>query len=42
LGLKTAAISIVNNDSNENPYDFHSRNRDPNLFDSDGDGVLII
>jgi hypothetical protein len=22
VGLKTAVISIVNNDSNENPYDF--------------------
>jgi hypothetical protein len=40
LGLKTAAISIVNNDSNENPYDFFIQGTGiQTFFDSDGDGI---
>jgi hypothetical protein len=40
LGLKTAAISIVNNDANENPYDFAIQGTGiQTFFDSDGDGV---
>jgi hypothetical protein len=40
LGLKTAAISIVNNDTNENPYDFFIQGTGiQTFFDSDGDGV---
>ncbi len=40
LGLKTAAISIVNNDANENPYDFSIQGTGIQTFyDSDGDGV---
>ncbi|MFV8343024.1 LamG-like jellyroll fold domain-containing protein [Flavobacterium sp. XS2P39] len=40
LGVKTAAISIVNNDSNENPYDFSIQGTGiQTFFDSDGDGV---
>ncbi|MFV5695065.1 LamG-like jellyroll fold domain-containing protein [Flavobacterium sp. LB3P122] len=41
LGLKTAAISIINNDSNENPYDFSIQGTGiQTFFDSDGDGVF--
>jgi hypothetical protein len=41
LGLKTAAISIVNDDSNENPYDFSIQATGiQTFFDSDGDGVF--
>jgi hypothetical protein len=41
LGLKTAAISIVNNDTNENPYDFFIQGAGiQTFFDSDGDGVF--
>jgi hypothetical protein len=40
LGVKTAAISIVNNDSNENPYDFSIQGTGiQTFFDSDGDGI---
>lgn len=40
LGLKTAIFSIVNNDSNENPYDYSIQgNGIQTFFDSDGDGV---
>ncbi|MBX9806497.1 MAG: choice-of-anchor D domain-containing protein, partial [Flavobacteriaceae bacterium] len=40
LGLKSATISIVNNDSNENPYDFAIQGTGiQTFFDSDGDGV---
>lgn len=40
IGLKTAAISIINNDSNENPYDFSIQGTGiQTFFDSDGDGV---
>jgi hypothetical protein len=40
LGLKTAIISIVNNDSDENPYDFSIQGTGiQTFFDSDGDGV---
>ncbi|TDE53809.1 LamG-like jellyroll fold domain-containing protein [Flavobacterium sp. GT3P67] len=40
LGLKTAAISIVNGDTNENPYDFSIQGTGiQTFFDSDGDGV---
>ncbi|TDE03139.1 LamG-like jellyroll fold domain-containing protein [Flavobacterium hiemivividum] len=40
LGEKNAAISIVNNDSNENPYDFSIQGTGiQTFFDSDGDGV---
>lgn len=40
VGTRTATISIVNNDSNENPYDFaiHGEGTQT-FFDSDGDGV---
>ncbi|MFV8322475.1 choice-of-anchor D domain-containing protein [Flavobacterium sp. LS2R12] len=40
LGVKNASISIVNNDSNENPYDFSIQGTGiQTFFDSDGDGV---
>jgi hypothetical protein len=40
IGLKTAAISIINNDSNENPYDFYIQGTGiQTFFDSDGDGI---
>lgn len=40
LGLKTASLSIVNDDSNENPYDFSIQGTGiQTFFDSDGDGV---
>jgi hypothetical protein len=40
LGLKTAAISIINDDANENPYDFAIQGTGIQTFyDSDGDGV---
>ena len=40
LGLKTAAISIVNDDANENPYNFSIQGTGiQTFFDSDGDGV---
>jgi hypothetical protein len=40
LGLKITAVSIVNNDSNENPYDFFIQGTGiQTFFDSDGDGV---
>ncbi|MFV8378401.1 choice-of-anchor D domain-containing protein [Flavobacterium sp. LB3R33] len=40
LGIKNASISIVNNDSNENPYDFSIQGTGiQTFFDSDGDGV---
>lgn len=40
LGLKTAAISIINNDANENPYDFYIQGTGiQTFFDSDGDGI---
>ncbi|PIF60487.1 LamG-like jellyroll fold domain-containing protein [Flavobacterium sp. 11] len=40
LGVKNAAISIANNDSNENPYDFSIQGTGiQTFFDSDGDGV---
>ena len=40
VGSKTAAISIVNNDSNENPYNFYIQGTGiQTFFDSDGDGV---
>ncbi|MFV8372501.1 choice-of-anchor D domain-containing protein [Flavobacterium sp. LB2P74] len=40
LGLKTASLSIVNDDSNENPYDFSIQGTGIQTFyDSDGDGV---
>ncbi|TDE45909.1 choice-of-anchor D domain-containing protein [Flavobacterium rhamnosiphilum] len=40
LGLKTAAISIVNDDTNENPYNFSIQGTGiQTFFDSDGDGV---
>ncbi|MFV5684428.1 LamG-like jellyroll fold domain-containing protein [Flavobacterium sp. GB2R13] len=40
LGIKTAAISIVNDDTNENPYDFSIQGTGiQTFFDSDGDGV---
>jgi hypothetical protein len=40
IGLKTAAISIINNDSNENPYDLSIQGTGiQTFFDSDGDGV---
>ncbi|MES2544425.1 MAG: choice-of-anchor D domain-containing protein [Bacteroidota bacterium] len=39
-GIKTATISIVNNDSNENPYDFAIQGTGLQaFFDSDGDLV---
>ena len=40
LGMKTAAISIINNDSNENPYNFSIKGTGiQTFFDSDGDSV---
>ncbi|MDI6046469.1 choice-of-anchor D domain-containing protein [Flavobacterium yafengii] len=40
LGLKTAAISIVNDDTDENPYNFSIQGTGiQTFFDSDGDGV---
>lgn len=40
LGLKTAAISVINGDANENPYDFSIQGTGIQTFyDSDGDGV---
>jgi hypothetical protein len=40
IGLKTANISIINNDSNENPYDFYIQGTGiQTFFDSDGDGI---
>lgn len=40
IGIKTAAISIVNNDSDENPYNFSIKGTGiQTFFDSDGDGV---
>ena len=40
LGAKNAIVSIVNNDSNENPYDFSIQGTGIQTFyDSDGDGV---
>ena len=40
VGTKTASISIVNNDSNENPYTFTIQGVGvQTFFDSDGDGV---
>ena len=40
VGIKTAAISIINNDSNENPYDFYIQGTGiQTFFDSDGDGI---
>ena len=40
IGIKTAGISIVNNDSNENPYDISIQGTGiQTFFDSDGDGV---
>ncbi len=39
-GIKDANISIVNNDSNENPYNFPLQGTGVQaFFDSDGDGV---
>ena len=41
LGLKTATITIANNDSNENPYTFTIQGTGiQTFFDSDGDGVF--
>ena len=41
IGTKTATVSIVNNDSNENPYDFAIMgNASQTFFDSDGDGIF--
>ncbi|NDP27903.1 MAG: choice-of-anchor D domain-containing protein [Flavobacterium sp.] len=40
IGLKNAAISIANNDSDENPYSFAIQGTGiQTFFDSDGDGV---
>ena len=40
LGLKTAALSIVNNDINENPYNYSIQGTGiQTFFDSDGDGI---
>jgi hypothetical protein len=40
IGIKTAAISIINNDSDENPYNFSIKGTGiQTFFDSDGDGV---
>ncbi|PIA82202.1 hypothetical protein BFR04_10570 [Gaetbulibacter sp. 4G1] len=41
IGLKTATLSIVNNDTDENPYDFAIQGTGvQTFFDSDNDGVL--
>jgi hypothetical protein len=41
IGTKTATISIVNNDSNENPYNYDlSGVCIQTFFDSDGDGIF--
>ncbi|RTY87205.1 choice-of-anchor D domain-containing protein [Flavobacterium sp. RSP15] len=41
LGTKTATISIVNNDSDENPYNFAIKGLGiQTFFDSDGDGIF--
>jgi hypothetical protein len=41
IGVKTADISIANNDSNENPYNFSIQGTGiQNFFDSDGDGIF--
>lgn len=40
VGTKTATISIINNDSDENPYNFSIKGVGiQTFFDSDGDGV---
>jgi len=40
IGTKTASITIVNNDSNENPYDFDIQGTGTQtFFDSDGDSI---
>ncbi|MCW2119530.1 LamG-like jellyroll fold domain-containing protein [Flavobacterium sp. 7A] len=40
IGLKRAEISIINNDLNENPYNFDIQGTGiQSFFDSDGDGV---
>ena len=40
VGLKTAAISIINDDNNENPFNFSIQGTGiQTFFDSDGDGV---
>ncbi|MBG6061385.1 hypothetical protein IWX83_001166 [Flavobacterium sp. CG_9.1] len=40
LGLKTAALSIVNNDIDENPYNYSIQGTGiQTFFDSDGDGI---
>ncbi|MBC7845782.1 MAG: choice-of-anchor D domain-containing protein [Flavobacterium sp.] len=40
VGIRTATISIVNDDSNENPYDFSIQGTGTQtFFDSDSDGV---
>lgn len=40
VGIKTASISIINNDSDENPYNFSIKGTGiQTFFDSDGDGV---
>jgi hypothetical protein len=40
LGVKTATLSIINDDSNENPYDFSIQGTGAQtFFDSDGDGI---
>jgi hypothetical protein len=40
IGLKTARISIINNDSDENPYDYSIQGMGiQTFFDSDGDGI---
>lgn len=41
LGIKNATLSIANNDSNENPFDFAIQGIGiQSFFDSDGDGVF--
>ena len=41
VGLKTATVSIVNNDTDEDPYDFAIQgNGYQAFFDSDGDNIL--
>ena len=41
IGTKTATISIVNNDSNENPYNYNLVGTCiQTFFDSDGDGIF--
>ncbi|OIQ28278.1 MAG: hypothetical protein BM564_09400 [Bacteroidetes bacterium MedPE-SWsnd-G2] len=40
LGLKSSTITIINTDSDENPFTFEiEANAHQNFFDSDGDGV---